>query len=172
MTRVEGATGETTVLADDISLASSLHVYPAWTPNSVALAPSGNIYLTSPGDGNVWRILAATATKHEMHIRRAGGIENHVHVLVELPKTMTVSEALKRLKGGSSTAINNAGLIKSKFGWQDGYAAFTVSPSKVSQVTKYISNQREHHKTQTFEEEFEIFLKKHGVAYDPKYLFG
>lgn len=58
VTRVEAATGQTTVLADDISLAFSLHVYPAWTPNSVAVAPSGNIYVTSPGDGNVWRILA------------------------------------------------------------------------------------------------------------------
>lgn len=59
VTRIEAATGETTILAEGISLASSLHVYPAWTPNSVAVAPSGNIYVTSPADGNVYRILAS-----------------------------------------------------------------------------------------------------------------
>ena len=121
---------------------------------------------------NVWRILAATASTHDMHIKRAGGIENHVHVLVEIPKTMSVSEAMKRLKGGSSTAINEAGLIKAKFGWQDGYAAFTVSPSKEQEGVRYISNQREHHKAQSFEDEFVAFLEGHGVAYDPRYLFG
>ena len=121
---------------------------------------------------NVWRLLAATASKHEMHIRRAGGIENHVHVLVQIPKTMNLSEAMKRLKGGSSNAINDAGLIKTKFGWQDGYGAFTVSNSKLSDVCRYISNQREHHNTQTFEDEFVAFLEKHGVKYDAQYLFG
>ena len=121
---------------------------------------------------NVWRLLAATASKHEMHIKRAGGIENHVHVLVQIPKTMSVSEAMKRLKGGSSNAIHDADLMKSKFSWQDGYGAFTVSSSKLSDVIRYISNQREHHKTQTFEEEFVAFLEKHGVEYDPQFLFG
>ena len=121
---------------------------------------------------NVWRLLAATALTHEMRVIRAGGIENHVHVLLEIPKTMAVSEALKRLKGGSSNAINSEGLTGSaRFAWQDGYAAYTVSSSKVPKVIGYIANQREHHQTQSFEEEFVAFLEKHGVDYDSKYLW-
>ena len=107
-----------------------------------------------------------------MHIKRAGGIENHVHVLLVIPKTLSVSEALKQLKGGSSNAINKAGLMGTHtFGWQDGYAAFTVSPSKAPDVIRYIANQREHHHKLTFEEEYVTFLKRHGVEYDPKYLW-
>ena len=62
---------------------------------------------------NVWSILVATATTHDMHIKKAGGIENHVHVLIEIPKTLSVSEAMKRLKGGSSSAISKAALLQS-----------------------------------------------------------
>ena len=96
---------------------------------------------------SVWAILAETAHRHGMHVRRVGGIEDHVHVLVSIPKILSVSDAMKRLKGGSSNAINKGGLIGSgRFGWQDGYAAYTVSPSKVPDVIQYIANQREHHR--------------------------
>lgn len=57
------------------------------------------------------------------------------------------------------------------FGWQDGYGAYAVSPSKVPDVIRYIANQREHHRKETFEDEFVAFLKRHGVDYDPKYLW-
>jgi hypothetical protein len=79
---------------------------------------------------------------------------------------------MKRLKGGSSKYINEQNLIPGqRFGWQDGYSAFTVSPSGVPAVVQYIANQREHHRTRTFEDELVEFLKRHGVQYDPKYLW-
>ena len=58
------------------------------------------------------------------------------------------------------------------FQWQNGYAAFSVSPSQLDKVTAYIRNQREHHKKVTFEQEFLALLKKAGVPYDPKYVLG
>ena len=119
----------------------------------------------------VWAIVAETAKTHDMLARRVGGIENHVHVLIDIPKNMAVSEAMKRLKGGSSTAINQAGLISGRFGWQDGYSAFTVSSSAIPDVVRYIANQREHHKVKTFEEEYTALLKKHGVEFDERYLW-
>jgi REP element-mobilizing transposase RayT len=123
-------------------------------------------------ENNVWRILASTAEHGGMHVIRAGGIDNHVHVLLRIPKTLAVSEAMKRLKGGSSKYINEQNLIPGqRFGWQDGYSAFTVSPSGVPAVVQYIANQREHHRTRTFEDELVEFLKRHGVQYDPKYLW-
>ncbi len=69
-----------------------------------------------------------------MHARRVGGIENHIHALVDIPRTLTVSEAIKRLKGGSSHAINQLGLLKTHFAWQDGYSAFIVSSSAAPDV--------------------------------------
>ncbi|MEM7392192.1 MAG: IS200/IS605 family transposase [Verrucomicrobiota bacterium] len=121
---------------------------------------------------DVWRILSACASNHGLVVARAGGVEDHVHVLMDIPKTMTVSEAMKRLKGASSAAINKAGLMKEQFAWQDGYGAFTVSTSNVPEVLAYIGRQRTHHKTQTFKEEFIAFLEKHGVEYDSRYLWG
>ncbi len=123
-------------------------------------------------ESDVWALIAGTATRHGMHAARIGGTENHVHVLLDIPKTMTVSEAMKRLKGGSSNAIGQAQLPGlTGFGWQDGYAAFTVSSSAISAVVEYIARQREHHRTKTFEEEYVAFLEKHRVDFDPKYLW-
>lgn len=120
---------------------------------------------------NIWALVAETAKTHGMVARRVGGIENHIHVLLDIPKTLSLSEAMKRLKGGSSNAINKSGLIKTHFGWQDGYSAYTVSSSAVPDVIAYIANQREHHRTRTFEEEYVAFLNKHGVEYDSRYLW-
>ncbi|MGK0184504.1 MAG: putative transposase [Verrucomicrobiales bacterium] len=116
--------------------------------------------------------LIATAETHDMHVNRAGAIENYVHVFVEIPATLSVSEAMKRLKGGSSNAINKARLTGSiRFDWQDGYAAYSVSTSKIPDTVRYITNQREHHRYQFFEEEFVAFLERHGVDFDSRYLW-
>tara|TARA_R110002096_G_scaffold100173_5_gene221974 strand:- start:7312 stop:7764 length:453 start_codon:yes stop_codon:yes gene_type:complete len=120
----------------------------------------------------LWAIIAETGKTHGMHARRIGGIENHIHALIDIPKTLTISEAMKRLKGGSSNAINQSGLLKTRFSWQDGYSAFTVSSSAAPDVIQYIANQREHHQKRTFEEEYVALLKKHGVEYDERYLWG
>lgn len=120
----------------------------------------------------VWAIIAKSAQAHGMQARRVGGIENHVHLLIAIPKTLAVAEAMKRLKGGSSKAINDSDLVEGRFQWQDGYSAFTVSTSVVSDLIHYIANQRDHHRVRTFEEEYKALLDKHHVEYDPKYLLG
>ena len=100
----------------------------------------------------IWAIIAETGSRHGINVVKVGGIENHVHALIDIPKTLSVSESMKGLKGGSSNGINKAGIINGHFSWQDGYGAFTVSASSVADVLGYITNQREHHRTMTFEE--------------------
>ena len=119
----------------------------------------------------IWAIIAETGSRHGINVVKVGGIENHVHALIDIPKTLSVSESMKGLKGGSSNGINKAGIINGHFSWQDGYGAFTVSAPSVADVLGYITNQREHHRTMTFEEEYVKFLEKHGVEYDAKYLW-
>ena len=119
----------------------------------------------------IWAIIAETGSRHGINVVKVGGIENHVHALIDIPKTLSVSESMKGLKGGSSNGINKAGIINGHLCWQDGYGAFTVSASSVADVLGYITNQREHHRTMTFEEEYVKFLEKHGVEYDAKYLW-
>ena len=122
-------------------------------------------------ESQIWAIIAETAKTHEMFVLKAGGIENHIHALIRNSKTLSVSEAIRRLKGGSSNAIRQSGLVHKEFAWQIGYAAFTVSKSAVPDVSRYISDQREHHRTKTFDEELVALLERHKIDFDPKYVF-
>jgi putative transposase len=97
-----------------------------------------------------------------------GGVEDHVHILAKLPPTIAVSDFLEKLKSNSSKWAKS---VKRGFGWQGGYAAFTVSESQVERVRQYIQNQLDHHRESTFEEELIALLRAHGLSYDPKHLW-
>jgi len=98
-----------------------------------------------------------------------GGTANHVHLLLGLPPTVTVAEAVQKLKANSSRWLGDHGL---SFQWQEGYGAFSVSPSLLSDVQTYIRNQEEHHRNRSFDEEFRAILDKSGVVYDADQLFA
>ena len=98
-----------------------------------------------------------------------GGTANHVHLLLGLPPTVTVAEAVQKLKANSSRWLGDHGL---SFQWQEGYGAFSVSPSLLSHVQTYIRNQEEHHRNRSFDEEFRAILDKSGVVYDADQLFA
>ena len=108
--------------------------------------------------------------KHRGVLMSAGGIEDHVHLLVNLRASLSVSEHLQEIKGGSSRWINDNNRAD-RFAWQTGYGAFTVSESQVPAVRRYIESQEEHHREMTFKEEFLALLERHGIEYDEKYLW-
>ena len=101
------------------------------------------------------------------------GVEDHVHVLTMLKPYPEIADVLQKLKGGSSGWINKQRRksSQSKFAWQKGYGAFTVSKSQIPRVRRYIQDQKEHHRSQTFEEEFRELLRRHGVEFDERYLW-
>ena len=90
------------------------------------------------------------------------GMEEHVHLLVSLPPTISISDALRLLKSNSCKWVHEKWRKRSTFAWQLGYGAFSVSKSNVAEVTDYIRNQEEHHRKITYEEEFLGLLRKHG----------
>ena len=96
----------------------------------------------------------------------AGGTANHIHLLFVLPATSTLADAVQKLKGSSSRWLGRG------FSWQEGYGAFSVSPSQVAVVKKYIQNQEEHHRKRSFEEEFVVLLRSCGIEYDERFVFG
>jgi REP-associated tyrosine transposase len=98
-----------------------------------------------------------------------GGAEEHAHLLFHLPATMPLSEAIRTIKANSSLWVRET---NRSFAWQQGFAALSVSASNRSAVVNYIRNQEKHHRKMSFEDEFLTLLKKHGVEYDPKYVFG
>ena len=89
---------------------------------------------------------------------------DHTHALIDLPTRYSIEEILQLLKGSSSHWINQNDLISGKFAWGRGYAAFSVSHSNVDRVVAYIANQEEHHRVKTFAEEYENFIRKHGLV--------
>ena len=99
------------------------------------------------------------------------GVEDHIHCLLSLKPTISISELMKIVKAKSSKYINDHQLTKSKFTWQEGYGAFSYSQSHIDSVYKYIENQKEHHKKQNFNEEYMSFLNKFNVQYEEKYTF-
>lgn len=101
----------------------------------------------------------------------AGGVEDHVHLLILLPKTMGISKAMQLIKGGSSKWIHDTFPEHRLFEWQEGYGAFSVSIGNKEQVIAYINNQREHHAKRDFKSEFISFLDTHGIDYDERYVF-
>lgn len=107
-----------------------------------------------------------------MRALTAGGTDDHVHVLLSLPATVSVSKALQLIKGGSSKWIHETFPRHRDFARQEGYGAFTIGLSGVADTVRYIDEQEEHHRTQTFEEEYLAFLRKHDVEYDERYVWG
>ena len=98
-----------------------------------------------------------------------GGTGDHVHLLVGLKSTHCLSDFMRELKKSSSVWVHEQ-IGLSEFAWQEGYGAFTVSPPARDAVKRYIANQEEHHRKQTFREEFIQLLNKAGVEYDEKWL--
>lgn len=96
---------------------------------------------------------------------------DHCHVLIGLHPSISVSEMAQVIKASSSKWINENRLVYGKFSWQEGYGAFTYSRMQLDSVVNYILNQKEHHHSNTFREEYLELLKKSEIDYDPKYLF-
>jgi putative transposase len=100
-----------------------------------------------------------------------GVVEDHVHILCNLSRTMTIANLVERVKTSSSARIKEEGPFLRDFHWQDGYGAFSVSQSKVEEVKRYIADQEQHHRTRTFQEEFRLFLQRHGMEFDERYVW-
>jgi putative transposase len=98
-----------------------------------------------------------------------GGIADHVHLLVGLKATHCLSDFMRELKKASSMWMHDEVGFR-EFKWQEGYAAFTVSPTARSAVKRYITRQAEHHRVQDSQTELVELLKQAGIEYDPRYL--
>ncbi|MCD8092097.1 MAG: IS200/IS605 family transposase [Bacteroides sp.] len=99
-----------------------------------------------------------------------GGITNHIHLLCNLNKNISLAKMVEEVKRSSSKWIKSQGSFYECFAWQEGYGAFSVSQSKVKVVNSYIQNQEEHHKKMSFMDELKMFLKEYEVEYNEEYV--
>lgn len=120
----------------------------------------------------LWAYLGGIARENGFKSLAVGGTANHVHAFLSLPAIMPIAKAVQLLKGGSSKWIHDTFPTMREFAWQEGYAAFTVSVSNVEDTRRYIESQAEHHRAQSFEDEFIAFLHRHEIEYDARHVWG
>lgn len=119
--------------------------------------------------GRLHAYLGGTVGGLDAFPESVGGVEDHVHLLVGLTPSHRLSDFVRELKKQSSAWVHEE-VCEAQFGWQEGYAAFTVSPTAREDVRRYIANQTEHHRRTTFREEIVDLLNRAGLEYDPRYL--
>ena len=99
-----------------------------------------------------------------------GGRPDHIHILASLPKTMSLADFIRAIKADSSKWIKKLRDDYASFEWQEGYGAFSVSPSLIDKTVNYIRGQEEHHRKRSFQEEYRLFLEAYGIQYDERYV--
>lgn len=121
---------------------------------------------------SLWPYIGGIARANKMKALAVGGMPDHVHTLLSIPATIPVAKAVQLIKGGSSKWIHDTFPRMRAFTWQEGYGAFSIGVSAIEDTVAYINQQENHHKRRTFEEEFVAFLERHGIEYDPRYVWG
>ncbi len=127
--------------------------------------------IMEPERSQIEKYICGTASNKKHKPLAIYCMPDHMHFLIGLNPNQSISDIVKEIKISSNNFINDNHLTNQKFAWQEGYGAFSYSRSAIDSVVKYILNQKEHHKTKTFRQEYIEFLKKFEIEYDEKYLF-
>lgn len=127
--------------------------------------------ITPDLQARLFQYIGGIAKVHKMRLIAAGGVSDHIHLLLSIPKTLDISKAMQLIKGGSSKWIHDTFPEHRSFEWQKGYGAFSISVSEKRRTIDYINNQPEHHRDRDFKTEFTLFLDRNEVEYDLQYVF-
>lgn len=128
-------------------------------------------FIQPPVEEELHAYLGGVCNRLECQSIKVGGYTDHVHILCKLSKKIALMKLVEEVKSHSSKWIKSKGETYHHFYWQNGYGAFSVSPSHVDQVISYIANQHEHHRDKTFKEEYTAMLQKHQMEYDERYVW-
>ena len=123
---------------------------------------------------DLYKYISTVIREMNSNAYRIGGIENHIHIACSLPRTISQSDFIKKIKGASSSWVttrnrlgnnNNKG-NKNILNWQKGFGVFSISESHLPRLLKYIDNQEQHHKKENYKDEFRNLLEKYEIEYD------
>ena len=126
--------------------------------------------------GDHWRddlfaYIGGTVREHNGILLKSGGIEDHVHLLVKIHPAYAIADTVRHLKANSSRWINEQRKVDCRFEWQRGYGVFSVSQSLAETVKQYVAGQREHHRRQSFRDEYLELLRLHQIEFNERYVF-
>lgn len=122
-------------------------------------------------EDRIWSCMRGIARKNEIKPLQIGGDDDHVHLLLGAPPTISIDKVAQLMKEGSSAWIHDTFPDLRPFAWQDGYGAFSISKSSVPEVRAFILNQRDHHRVVTFETEYFLILRMHDIPFDERTVF-
>lgn len=127
--------------------------------------------LIQPVRAELHAYLAEVARNLGCEAYRVGGVEDRVHLAIRLSRTISIAQLVEKLKTSSSQWLKEQSPKLKKFAWQRGYGCFSVRPTDSEALCKYIDEQERHHKKQSFQDEFRMFLNKYGVEYDEAFVW-
>ena len=119
----------------------------------------------------LYKYITGIIKNKDQKLLSINGVSDHIHILIGLNPSMSISNIVRDIKNNSSKFINEKKWVLGKFQWQEGYGAFSYSRSQRPEIIAYIENQENHHKRTTFREEYLMILKKFDVEFDDKYVF-
>ncbi len=127
-----------------------------------------NRLMTIPNEASeqLYRYITAIVESRQCRLLRINGIENHVHILLEISPTVTLSELVRDIKQGSSKWAKNSGKFPNFTGWGKEYGAFSCSIHDKDRIIRYIMKQREHHQSHTFDDEYRLMIEQAGLQWN------
>jgi REP element-mobilizing transposase RayT len=128
-------------------------------------------WITNEFEELLYAYMGGILRERKCILLEAGGMPDHVHLLVAMHQTISIADLIRDVKSGSSHWIHEKQAQAKGFAWQTKYGAFSVSLSMEQKVSAYIRNQKEHHRNRTFQEEFRSILDRHGFEYDERYIW-
>lgn len=125
----------------------------------------------SSWEEELYKYISGIVKNKEQKMLAINGMPDHIHFFIGMKPSCCLSDLVREVKKSSTEFIKEKKLSKFKFNWQEGYGAFSYSHSQIDSVIKYIMNQKEHHKKQTFRDEYLDFLRKFEIDFKDEYLF-
>ena len=130
---------------------------------------SGKKTLTQEHIKELYAYMLGTIKNKNCFLYRINGMEDHIHILSDLHPSIALADYMRDIKTASSLWLKQHEKFPAFEGWADGYAALTYAWRDKDLIVNYIKNQQEHHKKETFEEEYRKFLEAHGITIDERY---
>ena len=130
-----------------------------------------NAYIQTIWEKELYKYITGVVQNKGQKMLTINGTEDHIHFFIGMKPTCCLSDLVREVKKSSDNFITERKFTSLKFRWQEGFGAFSYSHSQLTNVIRYIENQKEHHKKQTFKDEYETFLKNYELEFKTEYLF-
>lgn len=119
----------------------------------------------------LYKYIAGIVRNKEQKLLAINGMPDHIHIFIEMRPACCLADLVREIKKSTNQFINESKFSRLPFKWQEGYGAFSYSHSQIDAVIRYILNQKEHHKKESFKDEYLKFLNEFGISFDERYLF-